>query len=345
MIVQWPGLIDIHVHLREPGATHKEDFLTGSSAAIAGGFTYILDMPNNPIPTFSMEALEQKVSLSREKARCDIGFHYGTDGNNLDTFPRAWNHPAVFGLKIYCNETTGKYMVTEEELLDRIFAAWRSSKPILVHAEGNMLPKTLFLARTYQRRVHVCHVATAEDVRIIRKEKAIYDQITCGVCPHHLFLTNDDESRLDGFFRVKPPIGDQSDQDALWEGIHDGTIDIVESDHAPHTKDEKTAQEPAYGMPGLETTLGLLLRAVHEKRLSMELAQALLYDRPKRIFSVPDQQDTYITCDPDEPYRIGEDGYHTKCQWSPFDGWEAYGKVRLVVFRGRPIYQDGRFLV
>jgi carbamoyl-phosphate synthase/aspartate carbamoyltransferase/dihydroorotase len=344
MTKRLPGLIDIHVHLREPGATQKEDFYTASRAAIKGGFTYLLDMPNNPIPTFSPQALEEKIQLSK-KALCDIGFHYGTDGKNLETFKTAWENPYVFGLKVYCNETTGGYMVSDSDVLDAIFSAWDCPKPILVHAEGNMLPKVIAIAKKYERRLHICHVSTEEDIRIIRQEKMGYDKLTAGVCPHHLFLTTKDEAMLGNFALVKPLLGSVQDQMALWDGLKDGTIDLVESDHAPHTIEEKKSNNPPYGMPGLETTLGLLFKAVDEAKLTEEDIKKFLYDNPKKIFSIPDQEDTYIECDPDELYKIGEGGYESKCGWSPFAGWEAYGRVSTVVVKGKTVYEEGRFFV
>lgn len=344
MMQKFPGFIDIHVHLRDPGATHKEDFYTGSRAAIRGGFTFIIDMPNNPTPTFSLQALEDKISRSKQKALCDIGFHYGTDGTNLDTFPQVWSNPNVFGLKVYCNETTGKYMVSNEETLDKIFAAWQSDKPILAHAEGAMVALVIELATKHDKHLHICHVSTDEDIRVIREAKGTNKKLTAGVCPHHLFLTMKDEALLGNYALVKPPLGSAQDESALWEGLADGTIDLVESDHAPHTVEEKLSSTPAYGMPGLETTLGLLFRAVDEAKLEEKDVKKLIYDNPKKIFSIPDQPDTYIECDPKEMYKIGEDGYESKCGWSPFKHWDAYGRVHTVVIRGKTILKEGKFL-
>src|SRR3989344_3439832 len=137
--VSWPGLIDVHVHLREPGATYKEDFLTGSQAAIAGGFSFIIDMPNNPVPTLTMARLMEKIRLSR-KAVCGIGFHFGTNGKNTKEFASAAKHSHVFGLKLYCNHTTGEMLVEDINLLTGVFKAWPKGKPILVHAEGLQMP-------------------------------------------------------------------------------------------------------------------------------------------------------------------------------------------------------------
>ena len=317
-VQRFPGFIDIHVHLRDPGQTHKEDFTTGSKAAIKGGFTFICDMPNNLMPTVNMDRLQEKIDLSQKKAICDVGFHYGTDGNNLDSFAEAAASVHVFGLKIYCNHTTGNLLVEDETKLDSIFASWKSEKPILVHAEEQKLALCLALAKTYGRRLHACHVANISEIDLIRKAP---DTVTAGVTPNHLFLSSG---------VMKPPLNKGS-QTALWEALVDGTIDLVESDHAPHIKEEK--EKRAYGVPGLETTVGLLLKKDKKSPLN-----TWLYENPKRIFHIPDQPDTYVELDPDKPWIVGEDGYETKCGWSPFDGWELYGKVEKVILYGKSIY-------
>lgn len=335
--MKFPGLIDIHVHVREPGATHKEDFLTASRAAVAGGFTYILDMPNNPIPTFSKEALDEKIRLS-QNAVCDIGFHYGTNGKNFETFESITRHPRVFGLKLYCNHTTGDYLIDDIYQLEKVFSEWKSEKPILVHAEGKELAAVIGLAHLYNRHLHICHLSQAIEVQLVRRAKYKKQWITAGVTPHHLFLTEKDVKKLKGYAVMKPQLGTQKDQDALWQGLLDGSIDLVESDHAPHTTEEKKKNPPAYGVPGLETTLGLLLKAVHEKKLTIHQLKTFLYDAPKTIFSIPDQLDTYIVFDPNKPWVVNSKNLKTKCSWSPFDGWELYGKVEKVVLKGNELF-------
>ena len=343
-LIHFPGLIDVHVHLRDPGATHKEDLATGSIAALAGGFTYILDMPNNPTPTITLDRLEEKILLSKQKAKCDIGFHFGTDGNNTDTFAEAAKNPHVFGLKIYCNHTTGTLLIEDKEKLDNIFSAWNFEKPILVHAEQMQLEHTIFLAEKYKRRLHVCHIALASEVEMVQKAKEKGLSISAGVTPHHLFLTVEDtktppnlpfvkgEERRGSFMTMKPLLGNQQDQDALWKGLLDGTIDLVESDHAPHTLQEKSGEKPMFGVPELETTLGLLLKSVHNKKIALEQVKQFLYDRPKNIFHIPDQKDTYIEFEPEKPYILKKENLKTKCGWSPFENWELYGKVEKVTF-------------
>lgn len=342
---KFPGFIDVHVHLRDPGATQKEDFITGSKAAIAGGFTFICDMPNNPsMPTISIDRLKEKVALAGAKAICDLGFHYGTDGKNLETFKEAASHPNVFGLKVYCNDTTGDLLVNDEKVLDRIFTSWRSDKPILVHAEGAMLDICLELANRYERRLHVCHVSETSGVEKIRRAKEQHKPVTAGATPHHLFLKKQDVDKLGAYAVMKPPLGNESTIEALWEGIRGGVIDIIESDHAPHTKEEKASGAQFFGVPGLETTIGLLVHAVVEKKLTLGKVTTLLYDNPTKIFGIPNQPNTYIELDPTKSYIVGADGYQTKCGWSPFDGWQLHGKVEHLVLRGKSLVEGGRMV-
>jgi len=335
---KYPGLIDVHVHLRDPGATQKEDFGTGTQAALAGGFTFVLDMPNNPMPTVSPEALEEKIKLVDEKAVCDINFHYGTDGKNMQTFSSVWGSPRVFGLKIYCNHTTGDLLIDDEEVLDDIFKAWESNKPILVHAEGKRLAMAIDKSKKYDRRLHDCHISRREEVEMMKEAKKEGLFVSAGVCPHHLYMTDEDVETLDYKATMKPPLGTKDDQEALWGGLKDGTIDMIETDHAPHLLSEKESGEAKYGVPGLETALGLMLLAVKNGKLTEKDVMSHMHDNPKKIFNIPDQEDTYIELDPNEKYTVKDEDLETKCKWSPFHNWELYGKVRKVTLRGKEVY-------
>lgn len=340
-LTRFPGLIDVHVHLREPGATQKEDFSTGSRAAVKGGFTFLVDMPNNPLPTISPERLQEKIALADQKAVCDIGFHYGTNGHNLDTFSRVWDNPRVFGLKVYCNHTTGDLLIEDKKLLEDIWKAWESPKPILLHAEGAQLAFAIDLAKKYKRRIHECHISLAKELELVRQAKQEGVQISAGVCPHHLFLTREDEKRLGAKGTMRPPLATHDDQAALWDGMRNGIIDLVETDHAPHLLAEKEAGTAKFGVPGLETALGLLAKGVQEKKIAEQDITRLLYSNPQRIFNIPIQQDTFIEVDFEKTYTVGKDGYETKCGWSPFEGWELPGLLRRVVVRGETLYADG----
>lgn len=312
-VVTWPALIDIHVHLREPGAVYKENFLTGSRAAQAGGFGFIIDMPNNPKPTLTMTRLKEKIQLS-QKAVAGIGFHFGTNGQNLKEFPVAARHRRVFGLKLYCNHTTGEMLIEDVKLLTKVFRAWPKGKPILVHAEGVQLAAAIGLAGLYNQRLHVCHISQAVEVEMVKKAKKSGLKITAGVTPHHLFLKPGDAI-------MKPPLEEPIDQQALWQGLKNGTIDLVESDHAPHLKNEGL-----FGVPGLETTLGLMLLGVKQKKCTLAQVKKWLYDSPKKIFKIP-RLKTKIKFDPDKSWLVKESELKTKCAWSPFADWRLYGKV------------------
>ncbi|KKQ88109.1 MAG: hypothetical protein UT09_C0003G0011 [Parcubacteria group bacterium GW2011_GWF2_38_8] len=343
---RFPGFVDVHTHLREPGATHKEDFYTGSRAAIAGGFTFIIDMPNNPRATISKERLEEKISLSNQKALCEIGFHFGTNGKNIEEFTYAIASPKVFGLKVYCNHTTGEMLIEDSVLLEEVFSMWQSNKPILVHAEGDRLNIALKLAEKHKRRLHVCHISQASEVELVRRAKLSGMSITAGATPHHLFFYEIlNHEKLGNYGIVKPPIKTKEDGEALWQGMKDGTIDIIETDHAPHTREEKEKDPPAYGVPGLETALGLMFKAVKDGRIQESDVVKFLYTNPKKIFNISDQPGTYVELDSQKKYIVGASGYETKCGWSPFEGMTLYGKPETVVFRGKKVLEHGKIVI
>mgnify|MGYP001619878529 CR=1 FL=1 len=337
-LTRLPGLIDVHVHLRDPGATQKEDFRTGSRAGVKGGFTFLIDMPNNPLPTITPERLAEKIALAGQKALLDVGFHYGTNGYNLDTFSRIWSNPKVFGLKVYCSHTTGDLFIESKKLLEDIWKAWESPKPIVVHAEGEQLALALDLTKKYKRRIHECHISLVKELELVRQAKKEGVQISAGVCPHHLFLTEEDEKRLGVKGIMRPPLATQADQMALWDGIQNGTIDLVETDHAPHLLAEKEEGTARFGVPGLETSLGLLAKGVRDQKITEQDITRLLYSNPQRIFNIPVQEDTFIEVDFDKTYTVGNNGYETKCAWSPFEGWELPGLLHRVVLRKETLY-------
>ena len=205
--------------------------------------------------------------------------------------------------------------------------------------------KALPLAKKYCRHLHCCHVSLQEEVKLIKKVKEQGLRISAEVAPHHLFLTASDAKRLGSYGMMKPPLRQTRDIDALWKGIKDGTIDMVATDHAPHTKEEKESAKPAFGVPGLETALPLLLTAVKEKRLTLEKVIELYHVNPRRLFNLPKQLNTYIEVDMHDKWEIRNENLKTKCGWSPFDSCQVYGKIRRVVQGGRIAYRDGNVLV
>lgn len=338
-LIKLPGLIDVHVHLREPGATQKEDFVTGTKAAIAGGYTIVLDMPNNPIPTVSPEALQEKMDLAKGRIYCDVGFHFGASKESIKYFAEVASK--VFGLKVYMNHTTGDLLMEDEETLEANFAAWPKDKPILVHAEGETLQKAISLTKKFGNRLHVCHVSLKEEVGLIKAAKESGLQISAEVACHHLFLTEEDAKKLGPFGVMRPPLGSQEDQEALWGGIANGTIDMIASDHAPHTKEEKLGNNVPSGVPGLETALPLLLTAVSQGRLTLDQLVQLTSVNPRQIFSIPEQKETFVEVDLGEAYEISNNNLQTKAGWTPFAGMKVMGKIKKVVLRNQVVF-DGQ---
>lgn len=339
-MIRLPGLIDIHVHLRDLGQTEKEDFFTGTSAALAGGFTTILDMPNNKNPVTTLDLLKEKIREAKKKIVCDIGFYAGTIGNNLEQL--SLMEPYVFGLKLYFNQTTGNFIINKKNL-KKIFLFWKSNKPILVHAEEDVLPDVLKVVEETGKRLHVCHVSNQTQLSLIIKAKEKKLAVTCGVTPHHLFLTENDIKSLKSFGLMKPSLGSKTDQNFLWKNLE--YVDVIESDHAPHTISEKKSDHPPFGVPGLETTLPLLLTVVSKKKLTIKRLVELCFENPKKIFNIGTDKNTFIEIDEKKEYIIDNKNLKTKCGWSPFNGWRVEGKVKKVYIRGKKVLENGRLLV
>lgn len=331
-----PGLIDPHVHLRDPGQAHKEDFLSGTSAALAGGYTTVIDMPNNTEPITTLQRLEAKIAIASQKIVGDVGFHFGTLGDNFAEFPKVIDK--VKGLKIYLNVTTGNFIIDKTKLLD-IYQAWPSDKPILLHAEDDVSELVGDTLRATRKTTHICHVSSQAELEFVIKVKDAGLPISCGVTPHHLFLTEADASRLGPFGQMKPALKSQKDQDFLWQNLD--YIDVIESDHAPHTKAEKQSETPPFGVPGLETTLPLMLTAEANGKLTRSQLIERLHTNPSRIFGITTDDNTYIEVDMKE-YSISNEGLLTKAGWSPFDGMKVVGKVSSVVLRGKAVYKNGQ---
>lgn len=336
-----PGLIDPHVHLREPGATHKEDWESGTAAALAGGFTAVLAMPNTQPPIVDARSLAMALKAARKKARCDYGQYLGAGPQNSERLPVL--APQAAGLKMYLDQTYGPLRLDEMGAWMAHFERWPGRRPIAVHAEGRSLAAAILLAALYDRPVHLCHVSRREEILLIRAAKQRGLPVTCEATPHHLFLTCEDAPRLgERRSQVRPSLGSPADRQALWENLE--VIDCFATDHAPHTLAEKDSLDPPPGFPGLETALPLLLTAVHEGRLSLEALIARMHTNPRRIFGLPEQPETWIEVEESASWEIGAQGWFTRCNWTPFAGWKVRGRLRRVVLRGREAFREGLVL-
>src|SRR5215207_5448643 len=342
-MIRLPGLIDPHVHVREPGQTHKEDWDTATQAALAGGVTMILAMPNTRPPVFDAATLDLALDAAKQKVRCDYGQYVGAGPDNADLLPSL--APRAAGLKMYLDSTFGELRLDDMTLWMPHFANYPKEYPIVLHSESRTMAAGILFAALYDRPVHIAHSSLKEEVLLIKAAKERGIKVTCEVCPHHLFLSQDDipaiSSGHPGRAEVRPRLATREDVNSLWENMD--VIDCFATDHAPHTLEEKDSENPP-GFPGLETLLPLLLTAVDDGRLTIEDIFAKSVINPGNIFHLPEQPGTWIEVEEDAEYEIHASDQFTRCGWTPFESWKVRGKVRKVVLRGKTAFEDGKIL-
>ena len=358
-MIKLPGLIDPHVHVREPGQTHKEDWDTATSAALAGGFTTIFGMPNTKPSIFDRDTLNLALASAKEKARCDYAQFVGAGPNNAAQAAELAPHTA--GLKMYLDSTFGELRLDDMSLWHAHFEQFPKHLPIVLHAESRTMAAGILFAAIYDRPVHIAHLSLREEILIIKAAKERGLKITCEVAPHHLFLKAPSSVSLAsggetltpplftggargglGRTEVRPRLTEKKDIAALWENLD--VIDCFATDHAPHTLEEKDSTKPPPGFPGLETALPLLLTAASEGRLTVDDIVEKMYTAPKKIFNIPDQNETWVEVDENARYEIRSAEHYSKCNWTPFEGWQVKGRVTRVVLRGKDVYKDGKVL-
>lgn len=355
-----PALIDCHVHFRVPGGEHKEDWRTGAQAAIHGGVTTVLDMPNNTPSVTTLKLVEQKKQLiDTQLNEVGIPLHYGlyigATKDNLAEIEKAKDH--IIGIKMFMGSSTGTLLVDKKEDQEAIFAlATRLQLPLAVHAEdeamiqknksiheGNdslkvhgfirnpevaktAVAQAIELAEKYQTKLYILHVSTQGEVELVREAKTRGVKVFAETTPHHLFLDSEAYHTLGSKAQMNPPLRTPEDQEALWEGINDGTIDTIGTDHAPHTLEEKSKSYPdsPSGVPGIETALPLLLDAYSRGKLSLDGLIAITSTNAQNIFNLPKTDDLVIV-DLDLQKEVRNENLKTKCGWSPFAGWTLKG--------------------
>jgi len=339
-IIRIPGLIDVHVHVREPGATYKEDWESCTKAALAGGITLICAMPNTDPPIINEKSFNDVLETANRKAHCDFGIYVGANSHNYNEIYKLSDRAAA--LKMYLNNTYGPLLLEETTDWIEHVQNWPENRPLCVHAESKTLPAILHICNLYNKRVHVCHVARKEEIEVIKVSKLQGMKITCEVAPHHLFLDRSVCGHLDeNMIEVKPPIVHKVDRQALWDNI--GIIDCFATDHAPHTIDDKKRLKHP-GFPGLETALPLLLTAVKQGKLTIDDIVEKYYTNPKKIFDLPDQPDTYVEIAMNHEWTVPESMKYSKCGWTPFVGMKVYGTIKRTVLRGKVVFVDGEIL-
>ena len=369
-----PGLIDPQVHFRDPGFPDKEDLKTGSMAAAAGGITTFFEMPNTNPSTTTIERLNQKFETASKKSIVNYSFFFGATPENLDEIKRLKN---ICGLKIFMGSSTGNLLVDNYDDLDKIFAA--CDRVIAVHAEDEQIlressktiegndfthhpvarpveaavkatSQAIELALKYNKRLHVLHLSTAEEVQMIRNHKSS-KLITCETTPQHLLMKSPDiYKEIGSFAQMNPPIRSERHQKELWKGLMDGTIDCIATDHAPHTLEEKKlpyGQAPA-GMPGVETSMPLMLNEVNKGRIKIQQVVKWMCENPALVYKIKNKgflkpgYDADITIvDMNLSKIIDGSKMQSKCGWSAFDGTKTTGWPIKTIVNGNIVCDNG----
>jgi dihydroorotase len=370
-----PGVVDDQVHFREPGLTHKEDLTTASRACAKGGVTSYLEMPNTKPATITHQELEAKLARAAEVSRVNYGFYIGATPNNVDVLRSVRRTP---GIKIFIGSSTGDLLVDQQEALERIFA--ETTLPICAHCEDEATVqantarlgpnltihdhsrirdhaaaiistrRAVALAEKYHHHFHVLHVSTADEVEFLRETKPRH--VSAEVCPHHLYFCIDDYDRLGSLVQMNPSIKTAHDNEVLWQALAEGTIQVVATDHAPHTLEEKAKPYPASpsGLPAVENSLALMLDAVNRGRLTLERLVDAMCAAPARIWQmrhkgvIAEGYDAdLVLVDMNLRQTIRNGDQVTKCGWSPWDGVELQGWPVCTWVRGRKVWERGRF--
>lgn len=369
-----PGVIDPQVHFREPGLEHKEDLATASYACAQGGVTSFLEMPNTRPLTTNQTALDHKLALAAQKSVVNYGFFIGATKDNLTDLLTA---KPVCGIKVFMGSMHGDLLVDQEDTLEQIFA--HGDRLIAVHAEDQARiseRRKLFANRTdvavhseiqdnqaalnatklavslslkYQRRLHILHMSTAEEVEFLRQHKT--ELITAEVTPQHLFLNTSDYERIGSLAQMNPPLRSAADNQALMQGLLDGTIDMIATDHAPHTLTEKEQPYPKSpsGMPGVETSLAVMLTGAKQGRYGIADVSKWMSSNVAKAYKIPHKGEIRLGWDADlilvnmtEYQPVLRKRLLTKCGWSPFEGYSLTGWVDTTIVGGQVVYAQGK---
>ena len=375
-----PGVIDTQVHFREPGLEHKEDLETGSRAAILGGVTAVFEMPNTNPPTTSAEALRDKLSRASGRMFCDHAFFVGGTPENIAELSEFERLPGCAGIKVFMGSSTGALLVEDEAVLRAILtqltrrssyhcedeARLRERKPLAEAGNPSTHPvwrdeiaalkateRLVRLAEELQKPVHVLHVSTAEEMAFLNEHKSS-GFVSVEVTPHHLTLVAPDAyDRLGTLVQMNPPVRDERHRDALWAAVASGLVDVLGSDHAPHTKEEKKKPYPQSpsGMPGVQTLVPVMLDHVNAGRLSLERFCDLTSAAPARLFGIsnagriaPGYDANFTIVDLNAEREIGNSWIASRCGWTPYDGMRVRGWPMATLLRGQVAMLDGAIL-
>lgn len=379
-----PGLIDDQVHFREPGLTHKDSIETGSRAAVAGGITSFIEMPNTVPQTTTIERLEEKFAMAAESSYANYSFMFGGTNDNLDEILKV-DPKTTAALKLFLGSSTGNMLVDDQKTLEKIFS--KSPLLIAVHCEdeetikknmeeaiakfGDDIPielhpkirsaeacyksssKAVALAKKTGARLHVFHVSTEKEISLFKNKKALKDKkITAEVCVHHLWFNDSDYAKKGTYIKWNPAVKTQADQEALLKAVIDNHIDVIATDHAPHTKEEKKnvyTKAPSGG-PLVQHALPAMLQMYHQEKISLEKIVEKMCHNPAILFQIKDRgfiREGYkadlVLVDLNAPWAVQPDNIVYKCGWSPFEGTTFKSRVTHTFVNGNLVYKNFKF--
>lgn len=372
-----PGVIDSQVHFREPGAEHKEDLETGSRAAVMGGVTSVFEMPNTKPTTTNADALADKIARGRHRMHCDFAFWVGGTRENVGDIPDLERLPGAAGIKVFIGSSTGDLLVEDDAGIEAILSKTRrraafhaedemrleERKPLRVEGDPSSHPiwrdeiaalrateRLVAIARRTGSRIHVLHISTAEEIDFLALHK---DVATAEATPHHLTLSAADYARLGTLLQMNPPVRDARHRTGVWKGIAQGIIDVLGSDHAPHTLEEKAKPYPASpsGMTGVQTLVPIMLDHVNSGKLTLERLADLTSAGPARIFGIARKGRIAVGYDADltivdmkRRETITNNWIASRAGWTPYDGKRVIGWPVGTIVRGREVMWDGELV-
>jgi len=371
-----PGIIDTQTHFREPGSTDREDLESGSRAAVLGGVTSVFEMPNTNPPTSNLVEFDKKLNLAKNRMHCNYAFYFGATPENVDQLSRLKGLKGCCGVKLFAGSSTGKLLVDKEADIEKVIS--QSDRIVSIHSEDEEIlnlrkkfikegdvhshpvwrntecaisstRRVVKIAERYNKQIHVLHVTTKEEVDFLAMHKK---NVTFEITPQHLTLYAPDcYDKLGTFAQMNPPIRKKEHYDRLWVAVKNSVVDVLGSDHAPHSKEDKKKNYPASpsGMPGVQTILPIMLSHVNNEKLSLGQLIKLMCENPCKIFSIKNKGyikedfDADLTIvDMNKEQTIKDEMIASKCGWTPFNNFIVKGFPVATIINGKIVMSDGK---
>ena len=371
-----PGIIDTQVHFREPGSTDREDLESGSRAAVLGGVTSVFEMPNTNPPTSNLVEFDKKLNLAKNRMHCNYAFYFGATPENIDQLAKLKGLKGCCGIKLFAGSSTGKLLVDKEADIEKVIS--QSDRIVSIHSEDEEIlnlrkkfikegdvhshpewrntecsmsstRRVVKIAERYNKQIHVLHVTTKDEVDFLAMHKK---NVTFEITPQHLTLYAPDcYDKIGTFAQMNPPIRKKEHHDRLWVAVKNSVVDILGSDHAPHSKEDKNKKYPASpsGMPGVQTILPIMLNHINNEKLNLEQLVKLMCENPCRIFGIKNKGyikenfDADLTIiDMNKKQTIKNEMMASKCGWTPFNNKSVKGFPVATIINGKVVMSDGK---